>query len=146
MKIEIVLSEKQSTLDECLAIRRKVFIEEQGVDENIEIDEHDRLGGECAHFLITVDCSPLGTFRLTFEGERAHLQRFCILRKERGRGIGTAAFGFVADLCRQRGVKTLYFDAQCTAEGFYRRNGCVTVSPVFTEADMPHVRMEKHIN
>ena len=77
---ELVAVEDADGLKICKAIRRKVFIDEQGVEEGLEWDEHDVIGGGCRHFYAVVDGVPAGAFRVTDKGHgAAKLQRFCVL-------------------------------------------------------------------
>ena len=75
----------------CEAIRRKVFIVEQGVDENLELDEHDTFGSSdyYPHYLALVDGVPAGTFRMhRLDDGSLKLQRFCVLSDYRRKGVG----------------------------------------------------------
>ena len=76
-------------LEICKSIRRRVFIDEQGVDESLELDEHDVLGGKCRHFYAAVKGIPAGACRVMDKGEGiAKLQRFCVLSEFRMIGVG----------------------------------------------------------
>ena len=134
-------------IDDCIDIRRRVFVEEQGVPIELEIDEFDEPGSRCEHFLMlehdeSGEFRPIGTFRAYFESEdTVHLQRFCILSEFRGRGFGRTALRYVAFYYKKRGALRITFGAQCTAIPFYEKCGCVCVSDVFLDAGMPHRSM-----
>ncbi|MCR5809474.1 MAG: GNAT family N-acetyltransferase [Clostridiales bacterium] len=132
---------------DCISVRREVFVNEQGVPEELEIDSLDEPGSGCEHFLILDDAgSPIGTFRAYYETcDRVHLQRFCIKKSARKKGAGRAAFAFVENHYAAKGVKKITFGAQCTAIPFYEKCGCVCVSDVFLDAGLPHRTMEKSI-
>lgn len=133
-------------IGDCIAIRETVFVKEQGVPIELEVDEMDSPGSGCTHFLLLDGLRPVGTFRGYFETEdTVHLQRFCILKEERGRGLGKEAFDFAASYFRERGAKKLTFGAQVSAIGFYERCGCEAVSDVFLDAGLPHRTMEKRL-
>ena len=135
----------QHRIDDCINIRREVFVCEQGVPEALEIDSLDEPDSGCEHFLILDDDGrPIGTFRAYYETEdTVHLQRFCILPGERKKGVGRAAFAFVESCYSGKGVKKITFGAQCSAIPFYEKCGCVCVSDVFPDAGIPHRTMEK---
>ena len=145
MSAEIVKADDRTA--ECIAIRRRVFVEEQGVPEELEIDGFDAPGSGCEHFLVLDGGRPVGTFRAYYESaSTVHLQRFCILREARGKGFGRDAFVFAEEYYRSKGAERLTFGAQCTAIGFYEKLGCKAVSGIFPDAGIPHRTMEKQLN
>ena len=141
MMIETVLTNER---ERCLAIRRAVFVREQKVPENIEIDELDAADAVCDRFLILCDGRDAGTFRCFFETPTSvHLQRFCILKEYRCRGLGKAAIDHAERFYAEKGAVEITLNAQCSAAGFYERCGYVAVSDVFYEAGIPHRKMVK---
>lgn len=136
--------QSQNDLDKCLAVRRAVFVREKGVPEEIEIDEFDILRPDCLHFLISYEEKTVGTLRCRIlSPDRVKLQRFCIQKEFRGKGIGKTAMEQIADFCRKQGCRVMELDAKYEAKAFYEKCGYRAVSGVFTEANVPHVRMEK---
>lgn len=120
------------------AVRRMVFIDEQGVPEALEWDEHDAVS---AHWLaVAADDEPVGCVRLLPDG---HLGRMAVLRGWRGRGVGTALLGAVLHAARARGHRALRLSAQTHAAAFYARAGFVVHGAEYEEAGIPHVAMEK---
>lgn len=120
------------------AVRRAVFIDEQGVPEALEWDEHDAVS---AHWLaVAVDDEPVGCVRLLPDGQ---LGRMAVLRGWRGRGVGTALLGAVLRAAQARGYRTLRLSAQTHAAAFYARAGFVVRGAEYEEAGIPHVAMEK---
>ena len=143
MKIETVLTDDN---DRCLCIRRAVFVEEQSVPEELEIDGLDEKDAVCDRFLILCDGRDAGAFRCFFESPKTvHLQRFCVLKEYRRMGCGRAALGFAERFYAERGAKEITLTAQCSAAGFYEHCGYKAVSGVFYEAGMPHVKMVKQL-
>lgn len=138
----------QDRIDDCIAIRKTVFVEEQGVPIELEVDGYDDPASGCMHFLMLERDSdgrpcPVGTLRAYWESaDVIHLQRFCILKEHRGRGFGRQALAYVAAYCKKSGARRITFGAQCTAIPFYEKCGCRCVSGVFLDAGMPHRTME----
>lgn len=130
---------------DCVDIRTRVFVMEQGVPEELEADGLDEEGSSCRHFLmLDEEGAPFGTFRGFFETpDTVHLQRFCILKHMRGRGFGREAFCAAEEFFKALGAKKLTFGAQKTAIGFYEKLGCRVVSEEFLDAGIPHRTMEK---
>jgi predicted GNAT family N-acyltransferase len=128
-----------SDISACRALRRTVFIEEQGVSEADEIDDKD---GEAIHLLATVDGVPMGSARLLISGETGKIGRVCVLARARGTGLGAALMqAAVAELRRQPGVTRAKLGAQTHALGFYERLGFVAEGPVYDDAGIPHCDM-----
>ena len=119
----------------CFAIRRRVFIEEQNVPEEIELDEHD---ATAVHLLATRDGRAIGTARLLIDGETAKIGRVALLAEERGTGAGAALMRAALDELRSRGVRTAKLGAQCHAIGFYERLGFTAYGPEYDDAGIPH--------
>ena len=118
-------------------IRSEVFIAEQGVPPELEWDGEDP---EALHLLAeAADGQPVGTGRMLADG---HIGRMCVLRHHRGRGVGSALLAGLLHRVRCEGYPAPYLNAQVSAAAFYRRHGFSAVGEVFTEAGIPHVRME----
>ena len=141
---ELIEVKDKTDLEICKSIRRRVFIDEQGVDESLEIDEHDVTGGGCRHYYATVDGVPAGAFRCTDKGEGiAKLQRFCVLPEYRKKGLGRFMLDGLEELCRAGQYRQIEFGAQCRAVPFYEKCGYRVVSGIFMDAGIEHVKMEK---
>ena len=119
----------------CAAIRRRVFIEEQNVPEELELDDLD---ATAVHLLATQDGRPVGTARLLIEGETAKIGRVAILPELRGTGAGAALMRAALDELRARGVTTAKLGAQTHAIGFYERLGFTVYGPEYDDAGIPH--------
>ncbi|GGJ00707.1 putative acetyltransferase [Alicyclobacillus cellulosilyticus] len=148
MPSEIV--QTREGLSACLAIRRAVFVEEQQVPEDEEMDDWDRLpvGEEAApvHILVRTDeGTPVATARVIPYAEgTAKIQRVAVLASHRQQGYGTAAMAAAEAAARRLGFVRAVLDAQLQAEGFYRQLGYRRVSDeVFLDAGIEHVRMAK---
>jgi predicted GNAT family N-acyltransferase len=134
-------------LDQCLNIRREVFVREQGVSIEEELDHYDESPESCIHLLLSDDGSPIGTGRIkAFEGNAAKFQRIAVLAAMRGRGAGSAVVEAMEQAARHAGYGEAVLDAQCQAEPFYAKLGYKPVSPeIFLDAGIPHVRMSKSL-
>lgn len=120
----------------CRALRRAVFIEEQGVSE---ADEIDGLDDTALHLLATVNGTPMGSARLILHGPVGKIGRVCVLPAARGTGLGAAIMrAAVAELRALPGLTTAKLGAQTHAIGFYERLGFVAVGPVYDDAGIPH--------
>ena len=119
------------------AVRRSVFIEEQGVPEAMEWDEHDVTA---MHILaLTLEGTPIGCARLLTDG---HMGRMAVLPAWRGVGIGKALLAAAQRAAKLRGHSELKLSAQTHAAGFYAAAGFAVVGAVYEEAGIPHVAMQ----
>lgn len=117
-------------------VRRRVFIEEQGVPESLEWDEDDAV----ALHVLALDARGLaiGTGRLLPDG---HIGRMAVLKDWRGCGVGAALLDALLDAARDRGEREVVLHAQTHATGFYAGRGFVAEGGEFAEAGIPHRRM-----
>ncbi|MGW4868571.1 GNAT family N-acetyltransferase [Streptomyces chartreusis] len=135
----------------CFAVRKEVFVVEQGVPQDIEYDAHD---ADAVHVLaVREDGLPLGTGRLLY-GEAAaaktdgdltvgSLGRLAVTQEARGLGVGAALVRAIEDAARARGLAAVDLHAQTHALGFYERLGYVAYGPEFPDAGMPHRAMRR---
>jgi len=124
----------------CLALRRTVFIEEQGVTEDLEVDGLD---GACRHVLATRGNTPIATARVRILDDVAKIQRVCVLPAHRGTGVGAAVMRFIlAELNTAPSVRIARLGAQTDALDFYRKLGFRAVGPEYMEAGIRHQDME----
>ena len=122
----------------CRALRRAVFIDEQGVSE---ADELDDLDGVAVHLLAIVDGRPMGSARIIPGEGYGKIGRVCVLAEARGTGLGAALMREAVQECRRLGLKTARLGAQTHALGFYEALGFEAVGPVFDDAGIPHREM-----
>lgn len=118
-------------------IRTVVFVEEQRMPPEIELDEMD---APSVHALAFVDGRAVGTGRLLPDG---HIGRMAVLREARARGVGGAILGRLVTEAGRRGVREVVLAAQTHAVPFYRRHGFAPVGAVYEEAGIPHQEMRR---
>jgi len=146
--LEILVIRSQAEMDQALDVRRRVFVEEQGVPMELEIDEHDGDPAQvttAVHVLGREAGVPLATGRLILCHEadgRPHIGRVAVIKERRGRGIGRAVMLALHDLARQRGFRSLTLAAQLHAIGFYEKLGYAARGPVFLDAGIEHRWMD----
>ena len=121
-------------------VRRAVFIDEQGVPEDMEWDADDA----GALHLLAVDGmgQAIGCARLLPDG---HIGRMAVLAAWRKRGVGHALLAAALGAAQVRGHTTLRLSAQTHAAAFYARAGFVAVGGEYAEAGIPHVAMQKDL-
>ncbi|KAA9397281.1 GNAT family N-acetyltransferase [Haloarcula sp. CBA1130] len=126
------------------AVRTAVFVEEQGVSEDEELDGND---SDAVQFLASDGEQPVGTARLRFpESTVGKVERVAVREPHRGDGVGAALMRAAEDAARDDGATKLKLHAQTHVEPFYQQLGYETVSDEFEEAGIPHVEMRKQLN
>lgn len=118
-------------------IRFRVFVDEQGVPPEMELDEFDAVS---CHVVALAEGEPVGTGRLLPDG---HIGRMAVLATWRGRGVGTALLEALIVEASHREMTRLVLSAQTHALGFYTRFGFTVKGDVYDEAGLPHQAMEK---
>jgi len=119
-------------------IRFKVFVEEQGVPPDIELDEKDP---HCVHAIaFDQQGTAVGTGRLLPD---AHIGRMAVLEDWRQRGVGAMLLERLIEKARERGHKEVLLSAQVHALEFYRRHGFQPVGETYEEAGIPHQDMRR---
>jgi len=137
--IQIRQIDWQSAQADAKPIRFQVFVDEQRVPAEIELDEHD---AHCVHALAYVDGTAVGTGRLLPDG---HIGRMAVLKSARRTGVGRAILRALIDAARRRGDRQVVLSAQVHAVGFYLAEGFQPEGRVYEEAGIPHQAMRRSL-
>ena len=141
--LQYKLVENDKELKEALYIRKKVFVEEQGISDTLDRDGNDSLA---FHVLVTKEDHTIGTVRIRFlDNQQAKLERMAILKPSRRVGIGRGVISFLEKELKKRGVGRIVLHAQYPAIDFYKNCGFEETGLPFLEAGIRHNRMEKDI-
>jgi len=134
--------ESKEQLDEAYRIRMEVFVNEQGVSPDVEIDEHEE---DAIHVLVKYNGVPAGAGRIRVVEGMAKLERICVLAQFRKHGIGAAVMEELEEVAREAELPKAKLHAQTQAAGFYERLGYKADSDEFMEEGIPHIRMIKKL-
>ncbi len=118
-------------------IRFAVFVEEQGVPREIELDQHD---AGSVHAIVFDQDKAVATGRLLPDG---HIGRMAVLKPWRGRGIGALMLDRLIQRARERGDAEVALSAQVHAVPFYRAHGFVEEGAEYMEAGIAHQAMRR---
>lgn len=125
------------------AVRFAVFVDEQRVPADEELDERD---AECLHVLASEGKTPIGTGRLDVAAG-GKIGRVAVAAGHRGRGVGAALMHKLHALAAEHGLRAVWCNAQVSAIPFYERLGYrVADGERFFEAGIEHARMEAELN
>ncbi|MEJ8304317.1 GNAT family N-acetyltransferase [Saccharibacillus sacchari] len=144
---KIIAVENENQLARCLSVRREVFVNEQQVPEELEVDDYDRLDSTAKHVVVEGSNGDAAAARfIPYKDGAAKMQRVAVRSAYRGQGLGRVLMSGLEDAARQAGYSRCILDSQCHAEGFYRSLGYRTLpGEPFYDAGILHVRMEKEL-
>ena len=120
------------------AIRMRVFVKEQGVPAEIELDSDDE---RATHFLAYAGKRAVGTARVVEQHRSAKIGSMAVSKNYRGRGVGKKLLQRATETAKKRGAQSIYLHAQVPVIGFYQSMGFRCAGPVFDEAGIPHRKM-----
>jgi predicted GNAT family N-acyltransferase len=138
--LRIELMDWNAARKEASRIRMKVFVEEQHVPPEIEMDDKDSV---CVHALAFAQGRAVGTGRLLPDG---YIGRMAVLKQSRSLGVGGGILERLVEEARRRGMKEVVLSAQTHALEFYREHGFSEVGEVYEEAGIPHQAMRRTLN
>ena len=124
-----------------LAVRREVFIVEQGVPPDVERDDSD---ATAVHVVASCDGEVVGTARLTRD-EEARIGRVAVLPSLRRRGIAGLMLAALEAEARKLGVHEVSLHSQSYVQSLYDKLGYEVTGPPFVEAGIDHVPMSKRL-
>jgi len=136
MELSLMNVKTNSEMEQVLAIRKEVFIEEQHVPENLEIDEFE----ESSDYILALwGEKPVGTARWRSTESGIKLERFAVLKPFRNKNVGASLVKFIV---QQAGSEDdIYLFAQEQVVGFYEKYNFEVFGERFYEAGMPHFKM-----
>ena len=123
-------------------LRMEVFVKEQGVPPEIEMDEFDPV---CRHVVALNRLGhAVGTGRLVSDAPGVgRIGRMAVARELRGSSVGRRVLDALVEAAQQRGDREAVLHAQVHARNFYTRAGFVPEGEVYQEAGIDHNTMRK---
>jgi len=135
--LNIQIAKTRKELDQVIAIRKQVFVKEQKVPLDIELDGLD---DEAEHVIACLNGEPIGCARIRFD-TYAKLERIAIVEKYRGKGFGKQLTDFLIEYCKQKDVGEIRLHSQTYVTDFYKKLGFKIRGKSFFEAEIEHVEM-----
>lgn len=144
--VSLIEAKNKDQFNECLSIRRQVFIEEEKIDPKIELDGED---DKARHFLLYLDKKPIGTLRVFSNASKTeyHFGRVAVLKEYRGHGYGKALVNLtIKILATEHTSFTVLLNAQYQYRDFYASLSFIPVSDkIFYEAGIRHIAMARKV-
>ena len=135
------IAQTEADLQACLEVRRRVFVVEQSVPEELEVDEYESVS---THVLVRAHRQPIGAARFRASPSRsAKFERVAIVAPARGLGLGARLMRELHRLAREAGYDTGVLSAQVPVISFYERLGYIAEGPVYMDAGIPHRTMRR---
>ena len=141
--LKIFLVKNKTDFEKTIKIRKQVFIKEQNVPEEIEIDGLD---SESEHFIVYLGTEPIGSARIRADNNIVKLERIAIIHEYRGKGFGKQLTKFLIDYCTNKKYKEIHLHSQTYIADFYEKFGFIPIGKTFYEAGIEHIEMYKKIN
>lgn len=130
-------------MEKCFHIRTVVFVDEQNVPLE---EEMDGLDNEAEHYLLFVDGTACGTARVRLLDGVAKIERVAVLRNRRGHDIGRRLMDFIMeDISTNPDIHTLKLGAQIQVVGFYEKLGFSGYGDEFIDAGIRHRWMKRAV-
>lgn len=133
---------KSKYMPAIFALRHEVFVIEQHVPIELEIDEFDETA---IHFLATIDEEVIGTLRMLVEGTCIKIGRVAVKENHRKLGIGKKMMEEAINYAKTNGCHTMILGAQLTVVPFYEKLGFAQEGEIFDDAGIDHIMMAKKI-
>lgn len=123
------------------ALRREVFVLEQKVPEEEELDEYDLTA---THVVAIANGEVVGTLRLVETEQHVKIGRVAVRMSARGNGIAKEMMTHGMDAAQRQGRNKFYLAAQADKLGFYEKLGFTAFGDVFDDAGIPHRAMRNY--
>ena len=139
MQIRCYPVQSPEDMKTCLDIRHKVFVEEQHVPANLEIDGMD---AAARHFAVQADGRIIATCRVRLMGSAAKIERVAVLKEHRSRGVGGVLMKYILqELSKAGDIQLFKLSAQAEAVPFYEKLGFRTRGSEYMDAGIPQYDM-----
>ncbi len=135
--LEIRLVKNKRELDQIVGIRKQVFVKEQNVPLDLELDGLD---SEAEHVIVYYDNEPIGCARIRTNG-CVKLERIAILEKYRQRGFGKQLTEYLINYCKNKNYNEICLHSQTYVSDFYKKLGFRERGKLFFDAGIEHVEM-----
>jgi predicted GNAT family N-acyltransferase len=143
MHVELFDISDRTRMAAAQIVRFVVFVDEQHVPAEEEIDEHDRTDGDARHALIRDGATPVAAGRYyRVAGTTAQVGRMAVLAEYRGRRLGRQLLDALVEDARRRGFARVALNAQDHAVAFYAKAGFTPFGETLVECDILHQPME----
>ena len=130
-------------MEAALAVRMRVFVAEQSVPAEEELDDED---ATATHAIAQHNGLVIGTGRLLIREEgTCQIGRMAVDQLWRRQGVGGQLLLYLEQEARTQGMSQAMLHAQVYVKSFYAAHGYLERGEVFLEANIPHIEMRKEL-
>ena len=141
--VEVKLVETEAEMEAALAVRMRVFVAEQSVPAEEELDDDD---ATATHAIASHNGVVIGTGRLLIREEGVcQIGRMAVDQPWRRRGVGGQLLLHLEQEARAQGMSQATLHAQVYVKSFYAAHGYLEHGEEFLEAGILHIEMRKEI-
>lgn len=139
--MESIIAKTEKQLNDAFFVRKEVFVKEQHVPEEEEIDQFEDTS---EHIVIYDGGQPVGAGRWRLKDGHGKLERICVMKSHRSLGVGAVIMQALEKAAAAKGADSFLLHAQTQAVPFYEKQGYrVTSGEEFLDAGIPHLEMIK---
>ncbi|APA02214.1 MULTISPECIES: GNAT family N-acetyltransferase [Bacillus] len=139
--MESIIAKTEKQLNDAFFVRKEVFVKEQHVPEEEEIDQFEDTS---EHIVIYDGGQPVGAGRWRIKDGHGKLERICVMKSHRSLGVGAVIMQALEKAAAAKGADSFLLHAQTQAVPFYEKQGYrVTSGEEFLDAGIPHLEMVK---
>ena len=138
--ITVRLVETEEDMEEAVGVRFRVFVDEQSIPPEEELDEYDAVA---THAIAFDGGQAIGTGRVIIADGVARIGRMAVDLPHRRRGVGGLLLRFLESEAQAQGATQYVLHAQEYVKSFYAAHGYTEQGQPFLEVDIPHVEMRK---
>ncbi|WP_045506886.1 GNAT family N-acetyltransferase [Bacillus amyloliquefaciens] len=141
--MEAIIAKTEKQLNDAFFVRKEVFVKEQHVPEEEEIDQFEDTS---EHIVIYDGGQPVGAGRWRLKDGHGKLERICVMKSHRSLGVGAIIMRALEKAAEAKGAGSFILHAQTQAVPFYEKQGYrVTSGEEFLDAGIPHLEMVKKL-
>ncbi len=144
--ITVKVVETPTELEGAVSVRMRVFVGEQGIPADVEVDEADS-APDTVHAVALHQGAVIATGRLLpdVDGKGPHVGRMAVEQDWRRNGVGGMVLAFLEERGRSLGFRQITLHAQEYVKSFYAQHGYDEVGEMFLEEGIPHREMVKKL-
>ena len=147
--IDYVRVNSSDGLKDALKIREQVFVKEQRIKVEDEIDEYDIIDlDKVWHFVGYSSEVPVCTARVIFHGDKVKIGRVAVRPKWRGQMVANDMLMAIEMIIREMtNCEMVYVESQVYIKSLYEKLGYKIVGQEYIEVEtgISHIKMEKII-
>ena len=138
--MEFTIGNHPDLIKKAHAIRKQVFVIEQGIPQVLDLDGLD---GSADHVLVTKGEELIATARLYYKRSGyAVMARIAVLQTFRGLGVATKMVKALLDHTKQRNIKTIEIHAHQYLRSYYEKFGFKFIKEVETVGEHQLIEMK----